>query len=160
MGVVLTAVTHAVMAVELAAITAWAARRGWEVEVDFEHGTVAAKTTHPKTKTVIVFHADLDGYPAIPPAWTCRNEDGVVSLAAFPRAGQRPGVSGSIFHSNNVICAPWNRLAYAAHAGPHTDWVDLTAWKSVATEYTQAQTIADMLNTLWLHLAVSPGTAQ
>ena len=160
--VVPSAVTDAVMAVELPAITAWAARRGWDVDVDVKCRTVAAKTVHPKSGAVIVFHADLDEYPAIPPAWTCRDADGVVSLAAFPRPGQQPGVSGSIFHTNNVICAPWNRLAYAANGGPHGDWEDLTAWKNAAAGagYTQAHTIPDMLNTIRLHLVVSPGTVQ
>jgi hypothetical protein len=121
---------------------------------------VVAKTVHPTNGVPIVFHAEIDGYPAIPPAWTCRDEDGVVTPAAFPVAGTLVGVAGSVFHPNNVICAPWNRLAYASHGGPHGDWGELTAWKNAAAAQTQAHTIADMLDTLRLHLAVSPGTAR
>jgi hypothetical protein len=152
------AVTRAVVATEMVAATAWCDRHGWTVAVTEDGLHVDATTAHPVTGTVIVFHADLDGYPAIPPVWTCRDQDGHVGPATFPLPGERPGIPGSIFHGNQVICAPWSRLAYAGHGGPHSDWGDLTAWKTIAG-VTQAHTIADMLNALAVHLAASKAVA-
>jgi hypothetical protein len=55
------------------------------------------------------------------------------------------------------ICAPWNRLAYAVHGGPHNDWGTTTDWKQAAATSTQAHTLPDMLSALRLHLQYSPG---
>lgn len=151
-------VTQAVVAAETPAVTAWAMRHRWTVTFAQDDTHLDAATIHPVTKNPIVFHAELDGYPAIPPAWTCRDADGNVTPATFPMPGQRPAVPGSIFHPNHVICAPWNRLAYGSHGGPHSDWADQSGWKTIGG-VTQAHTIADMLNSLALHLAPSPATA-
>jgi hypothetical protein len=77
--------------------------------------------------------------------------------ATFPTGGQIPGVTGSIFHPNRLICAPWSRPAYGEHGGPHSDWGGQTNWTSAATGYTKADTLADMLSQIAMHLAVSPG---
>ncbi|SFG26973.1 hypothetical protein SAMN02787118_11817 [Streptomyces mirabilis] len=152
-------VTRAVMAGETPAVTAWAERHQWRVRVDPDSQTLTAVTTHPATNTLVLFHADLTGYPALPPAWTCRDDQGCSPHDAFPLAGTGPVITGSVFHPNPVICAPWNRLAYSEHSGPHADWGGLTEWKTAAPASTRAHTLADMLNTLRLHLAASPGMA-
>ncbi|TDO06606.1 hypothetical protein EV580_6707 [Mycobacterium sp. BK086] len=154
-------VARAVIDAEMAAVAAWAARNGWDVRIDIDGGVegpvLQARTAHPVTHVPIVFYAELHDYPVLPPAWTCRDAAGAVSAAAFPLAGTRPGLSGSIFHGALVLCAPWNRLAYGAHGGPHADWTDLTAWKSIGG-VTQAHTLADMLASIAVHLSASPGT--
>jgi hypothetical protein len=155
--VVPTTVTQEVVRGETAAVTSWAARRGWTVQVDVDALTLTAVTTHPACGVTLTFRAALDGYPALPPAWTCHNAAGESPRSAYPAAGSRPGVSSSIFHANPVICAPWNRLAYAEHSGPHGDWGGQTNWKDVDTNFTRAQTLADMLAALHLHLSASPG---
>lgn len=152
-------ITQAVLAAEMPAIAAWVNRHSWEIRSDPAALTLDASTVHPVTATVIVFHAELSDYPTIPPAWTCRDAQGVVTPSVFPVGGSRPGGPGSIFHPQLVICAPWNRLAYAVHGGPHNDWVDLSGWKNVPGGHTQAHTLSDMLSTLAFHLAVSPRTA-
>jgi hypothetical protein len=152
-------VERAVLTAEAPAIEAWAARAGWAVHVDAGGRVLTAWTIHPVTRTVIVFHADLEGYPAIPPAWSCRDENGDVTPSAFPLPGSRIGIPGSIFHAAMLICAPWNRLAYGVHGGPHTDWTALTEWKTVPGDVTRAHTLADMLSVIALNLAASPGTA-
>jgi hypothetical protein len=152
-------VTRAMLAAETPAIMAWAARHGWDIRIDEGALTLDAATVHPASQATIVFHADLDDYPALPPAWTCRDSAGEAIPSAFPLAGTRPGVPGSIFHPGLVICAPWNRLAYAVHGGPHNDWGELTVWKTVSGGHTQAHTLADMLTALAVHLSVSPAAA-
>lgn len=152
-------VTRAVMADESLAITAWGVRRDWKIQIDDSELVLRAQTIHPQSKVPIVFHANLEGYPAMPPAWTCQDLDGAVSPAVFPAPGTRQGVTGSIFHPGLIICAPWNRLAYSIHGGPHNDWTDLSQWRTVGAGTTQAHTLADMLTTIALHLAASPATA-
>lgn len=153
-------VTREVVAGELPAIASWADRHGWDVTFDAVALRVAARTKHPAASgptsgTTVVFHADVAGYPAHPPAWWCGSSP--ADRGGYPAPGTAPGVSGSVFHTQPCICAPWNRLAYAAHCGPHSDWQHLGEWKSTGMEYTQAHTLGDMLSTLRLHLQHSPG---
>lgn len=148
-----TVVTAAAVDAEFPAVTAWAARRpGWTIRYDATTLTLYAGTVHPVTSQPITITADLTGYRAVPPAWTITGPDGT-----FPTAGQIPGVPGSIFHPNRLICAPWNRLAYGEHGGPHADWGGQTSWTSVGAGYTKGDTLGDMLSQIALHLAVSPG---
>lgn len=160
MAAIPIAVTQAVIASELSAITAWAGRNThWSVSADIEALQLTAETLHPVTEAKLRIIADLDGYPGIPPRWQFVDPStGEPTPQAFPLGGAIPGISGSIFHGNRVICAPWSRLAYAEFNGPHGDWGPLTNWKSAAPTYTKADTLADMLDQIALHLSVSPGT--
>lgn len=161
----MTEVTKAVMADELPAITAWAARHAWDLSYDPESFKGRALVAHPHLDDqTVVFWFAVDGYPnRQPPAWWCGGDGTLVSVdrADYPRpsATPPPGLpNGSIFHTNPVICAPWNRLAYGVHGGPHTDdWLALAAWKTYGTGYTQAHTIPDMLSALSIHLDRSDG---
>jgi hypothetical protein len=160
----MTAVTEAVMASELPAVTAWASRSGWDVQYDAESFRGRALAPHPHVDgQVVVFWFAVDGYPnRQPPAWWCGGDGTVVSVnkADYPRPPTNPPAGppeGSIFHTNPVICAPWNRLAYGVLQGPHSDWATLAAWKTYATDKTQAHTIADMLSALSIHLGRSDG---
>jgi len=98
----------------------------------------------------------LDDYRVIPPAWRFldpRNSTDVAQ-AAFPAPGAFG--PGSILHTNGVICAPWNRLAYATETGLHNNWTDLTKWESLEPNYTQARSIPDMLARIRAEVALSP----
>ncbi len=150
-------VTQAVMDGESAAIAAWADRHQWSIDSASDGSALIARASHPVTGNHVDFHADLTGYPAVPPAWTCQDEAGASGSRAYPAPGTTPAITGSIFHTLPVICAPWNRLAYVVHNGPHSDWGAPTEWKTAGPSYTQAHTIADMLAALRLHLLVSPG---
>lgn len=82
---------------------------------------------------------DCTNYPALPPAWRWFD----------PRSGQcdAPGATpkgSGYFHSNGVICAPWNRLAYKQQdpRGPHGDWT-IGQWKS-NTRTGACKTLASM----------------
>lgn len=151
-------ITRAVIATdELVAITAWANRHHWDVALDLESLRLIAATPHPVTGDEIEFHGDFEGYPAQAPAWWCGSSPSDKTGYPGPATSPVAGLQGSIFHSNPCICAPWNRLAYAAHGGPHGDWGTTTDWKQAGAGYTQAHTIPDMLGALRLHLRHSPG---
>jgi hypothetical protein len=152
-----TAVTQAVIDDVRVPITAWAARCGWDVTLDTAELTLIAVTSHPKIDATVTFHAELDQFPGIPPAWTCRTPDGQNIKSAYPAAGVAPGIPSSIFHPNGLICAHWNRFAYQGHGGPHNDWGELADWKTAGPGTAHADTLPDMLALLRLHLTYSPG---
>lgn len=151
-------ITRVVIATdEQAAITAWASRHHWDVALDLDALRLTASTLHPATGQTVTFNGDFEGYPAQAPAWWCGTVPSDKASYPAPMATAVPGLQGSVFHPNPCICAPWNRLAYAAHQGPHSDWGTTTDWKQAAPTYTQAHTIPDMLAALRLHLQHSPG---
>lgn len=65
-------------------------------------------------------------YTAEPPAWHWYNPD----TGKLDQRADTPQPAG-FFHSNGVICAPWNRLAYKSidGRGPHSDW-QIGDWRS------------------------------
>lgn len=157
-----TVITRAVVTEELPAVLAWAARRpGWTVAFDDPALHLDVTTIHPAVGAPLLIQADLQGYRAVPPAWRFLYSDAAEQATAspFPLAGTHPLIQGSIFHSNRVICAPWNRLAYKENGagGLHDDWGGLANWTTAAAGHTRADTLADMLSQIALHLSVSPG---
>lgn len=153
-------VTTAVVQSEMAGVTGWCGRHsGWQVDLDDIGMQLLVTTTHPVTGALVRITADLAGYPAVPPAWRLDSgEPGAPGSNGFPQAGSVVAGAGSIFHPNGVVCAPWNQLAYSENGGPHGDWGALTNWRSAGPGSTRADTLADMLSQLQLHLLASPGT--
>jgi hypothetical protein len=70
---------------------------------------------------------EADQYPALPPIWRWCGPGG----SMVDDARVTPNGGSGYFHSNGVLCAPWNRLAYSTmdSRGPHGDWT-LGDWKS------------------------------
>jgi hypothetical protein len=140
---------------ELGAARAWASRHGWAIHWDHNGLLLRVATYHARASRLVEVTGQLDGYRAIPPAWRfVRPGTGETGKEWFPAAGP-----GSVFHGNIVICAPWNRLAYAEHGGPHGDWSGAPAWLQVSGT-TIAHTIGDMLAAIDAHLRQSPGMMQ
>jgi hypothetical protein len=149
-------VTIATVEAELPAMRAYADRHSWAIDWRPDSLLLLADGAHPDGSPLRL-HADVEGYRAQPPAWR------VIPPAAetpdpyrFPQAGTLPGGIGSICHSSKVFCAPFNRLAYKVHSGPHDDWGGPTAWLNVRGQV-RATTLADMLATIVSHLHHSPG---
>jgi hypothetical protein len=157
-GLPLTLVKAAVEE-EIAPAAAWATRHQWLLRARVDELTLRAATYHPAVSRIVEFRADLDDYPAFPPAWRCVTPGTDESPpSAWPIAGQLAGVSGSIFHPALVLCAPWNRLAYKDQNpnGVHEDWT-IASWRTFGGGLTKADHLADMLDQIHLHLAASPG---
>lgn len=157
MTVVPADTTRAILEEEAERALSWASRHGWELQVDLEALVVTGSVEHP-VEGVGTLHltGDVSGYRAIPPAWTFIDpETGQVTKQAFPAPGSGPAGS-SIFHPKPVICAPFNRLAYKQHGGPHQDWSAPSNWMDVSG-YVVAYTVADMLAVIDVHLRYSPG---
>lgn len=149
------AVARASVEAELDAARVWAIRHAWILKWDQGTMRLRAATYHHPVGRLVEVSALTDGYRAIPPAWTfVRPGTDETSRADFPAACALPGI-GSIFHPHAVICAPWNRLAYSEHDGPHNNWSGPAAWLQVR-EGTIAHTIPDMLAIIDMHLRASP----
>jgi len=149
-------VTLAVLEQELPAAHRWAARHAWTLDADLDALQLTATTHHPADHAELILVGEFTGYRAIPPAWRFIDPaTGQPGPRAFPAPGSPPGGS-SIFHPMPVLCAPWNRLAYAEVGGPHGDWGAAAGWLNAAN-YSKAHTIADMLATVEAHLRSSPG---
>lgn len=137
---------------ELGAARTWASRHGWAMQWNPADLLLRAATYHLPAGRLIEVTGQLDGYRAVPPAWHfVRPGTDETGKDWFPAPGP-----GSVFHGNIVICAPWNRLAYAEHGGPHGDWSGPAGWLQVSGT-TVACTIADMLAAIDAHLRQSPG---
>ena len=61
-------------------------------------------------------------------------------------------------HGNRgIICAPFNRLAYNSHQGPHSDWGGPAQWMTAGPQYVHAVTIGDMLQSILRDFSFSKG---
>lgn len=143
---------------ELPAAVAWAEvhalEHSWnESELTFELRLTGGGD--PNTAEAYLLQGGFDDYRVLPPAWRFLDPRDAADIGppAYPQAGAFPG--GSVLQTTGMICAPWNRLAYAS--GPHPEWGDAAAWQTIAREYTQADRIPDMLARLLAEVKLSPG---
>jgi hypothetical protein len=139
---------------------AWAERNGWDLAFDLDQLALRASAKHPHDDTPLFLTADFSSYRALPPAWRFVNEHGVEEKLAYPAPGPLPEGRASIFHTQPVICAPFNRLAFKnpEKDGPHAgDWGDAARWTRVPGAFARAHTIADMLMIIDTHLSYSKG---
>jgi len=115
----------------------------------------------PASEERFFLAGEFRGYKALPPAWEFYDaewkERALKQL--YPAAAGPPG-KGSIFHTKPVICAPFNRLAYKEHGGPHEDWGGPAQWLNAGKDYVQAHTISDMLAVVARDLAYGCGRMQ
>jgi hypothetical protein len=153
-----TETTIAVVEYELRGAEAWAARHGWKLTFSATLLSLTAEMLHPIDGSRLRLRANVVGYRAVAPAWEFVDPDSDASRRSdFPAPGAVDGKS-SIFHSQPVICAPFNRLAYAEGNGPHKgDWGSATGWLNVSGDIVRATTLGEMLAVIELHLSCSPG---
>lgn len=151
--------TLAALEEEMPGIQAYATRRGWSVEWNPETLRLIFLGKHPCDNTPMRVVAAVDGYRALPPAWTFAPPEGQpVGGSFFPQGGSPPAMS-SIFHQcHKVICAHFNRLAYSDHGGPHGDWRGPANWlEQKGKGHVYAERLADMFAVILVHLRASKG---
>jgi hypothetical protein len=152
-------VTIAVVEEELPAAHAHAGRHGWRLAWLPNDLLLHADGTHPADKSRMRLQGNLADYRALPPIWTCYELDANgTAKPRFPKGGSVPGVGASMFIDPGVICAPFNRLAYATpeYQGPHGNWGGPAKWLDVRG-YVRATCLGEMLAQIILHLQSSPG---
>ena len=138
---------------ELVGATAWAARHTVELEwleTDLE---LRAVFTHPVSAERFFLRGVFDDFRYLPPILTFNDEvwGGALVPVNYPRV-LRPQFGSTLFIMNNrtpVICAPFNRLAYAEQGGPHGDWQGPSNWLSAGQAgQVKAHFIGDMLQAI------------
>jgi hypothetical protein len=150
-------VSVAMLAAEFPSAASWAGRHGWDLVLDASALAVTAKFNHPAGGRLTLV-GGFDDYPALPPSWRFVDEAGDPTPAAWPLPGSVPGLS-SIFiriGKGPVICAHFNRHAYADYGGPHGNWGGASRWRDVE-EGAKAMTLGDMLAVVARHVAASAG---
>lgn len=149
-------VTRAVLEGELPPARSLADRLGWSMSFDSDRFLLEFGFAHSRADRRLLLLAAVDGYKALPPAWRFLDPaTRAEGKAAWPAPGSVAGKS-SIFHNKPVLCAPFNRLAYSIHDGPHNDWGGPEAWLSVnKPDQVRAVTIAEMMQVIRLHVSAS-----
>jgi hypothetical protein len=148
------------LAEEIPAALQWAATLGVTIDWDEAARVLTSRFQGASQVEGQIEHYLLIGsfedYRAVPPTWRFVDPrtDAAIGAAALPQGAL---ASGSVFHGNGVICAPWSRDAYGDRNGPHQDWTDATNWQTTAPQHTQANTIADMLARIFAEIQLSPG---
>jgi hypothetical protein len=125
---------------ELKVLESWSSRHGLRIDYDPSVLRVIARVVSRIDHEVYVVELTLDDYRALPPAIQFihpgTGERG--TPRCFPQGGR------GYFHNQPVFCAPWNRLAYGPHGGPHNDW-QLVGWEAQAQRHSPNHTtLADM----------------
>lgn len=122
---------------DLAALKVWAELNRWVL--DWRPGQLLLGVSMRSAVDGESYELEiaLDGYRALPPSFQfVRSSSGERGThRCYPRGGR------GYFHTLPVICAPWNRLAYAAHGGPHGDWA-MANWHTYRANHRR---LGDML---------------
>ena len=158
------AATDAAIADELPGAMAWATRRQIVMDTRFiPVRTLRFVLVQPESNEEFYLQATFEDYRAHPPLWQWYDESwsSTDALHLSPRPGTRPAeLGGSMFIKHNgkgLICAPFNRLAYGAHEGPHSDWGSLAQWMTAGEGYVHAVKLGDMLSSILRDFRLSSG---
>ena len=152
--------TQIVIESEIRGAQAWAERRGFSCVWNPEALELRTVLHQPRDATEFYLRARFDNYRAFAPEWTFSdsNWSRVGELWDFPKPiiNPAPPTGSTIlqFNQRAVICAPFNRLAYASYSGPHQDWSGPEQWmaasvKTSANGQVRADTVGDMLQVIY-----------
>ncbi len=146
---------------ELEGAHTWATRHGVSLKWHPDKLEIHVEMEQTSTGDMFYLLGRFENYREEPPEWLFCDERwvGIVDRKYFP---QPQSVSiGSTFLSNSpkapVICAPFNRLAYAEHDGPHNDWGGSAQWITPKSGSVYAAKIGDMLQVIRRDLNASNG---
>ena len=145
---------------ELPGAKAWAERHAVSLLWVPESLEIRLTLIQPETNDRFFLRGRFDDYRELAPVWTFMDaewSDGT-RQQLFPRPAPPPSGGASIFHTQPVICAPFNRLAYKQHNGPHNDWGGPAGWLTAgAPNEVRAHFVGDMLSVIHQHFVVTRG---
>ena len=145
-------VTVAAFASELEPAQMWADEEQLQFEWNLPEKVLRVTFVRDDSAERFYLRGRFDDYKALPPIWEWCDADwsNAGDRRLSPEATQTPyGSSVFLDHRGTaIICAPFNRLAYADHGGPHNNWGELTHWMTVGQGVVYAVTIGDMLHTI------------
>lgn len=145
---------------ELPGAQAWAKRCRTPLVWVPEGLEIRVTLTQPDSGELFYLRGRFDNYRAVAPAWVFTDAEWTAEPGPqfFPRPAPTPLGAPSVFHAQPVICAPFNRLAYKEHNGPHPDWGGPAQWLTagVAGQVT-AHYLGDMVSVIYQHFVVTRG---
>lgn len=146
---------------ELPGARAWAERRDAPLTWVPDLLELRVALSQPETRDLFYLQGRFDGYRELPPTWSFTDVawTAPASLSLFPKVSSTPYGSPLFIMATSgpVICAPFNRLAYAVHGGPHGDWT-LAAWLAAGQAgQVRADCIGDMLSIIHRDFMLSRG---
>lgn len=148
------------MEAEIEGAQSWADRHAVALEWIGAALELRATLRQPGTGMLFFLLGKFAEYKALPPAWTFAGEEWLVTgRPAFPKPTQTP-FGSSIFvlsNQNPVICAPFNRLAFADQGGPHADWGGAANWLVAGPSQIHAETVGEMLQAVHRDLSYTRG---
>lgn len=135
---------------ELTAARLWAERHVVPLTWLPSATEIRAVLTQPETEELFYLRCILDDYRRLPPAWTFTDEtwEAEPAMHLFPLVSATQFGAPLFIRGKNgpIICAPFNRLAYAEHKGPHGDWRGPTNWLTAGqANQVKAHYLGDML---------------
>ncbi len=141
------AVTIATVRQELADAAGLLREQGWHINPSLleQNQTFMATIASPVDREIYQFEFDCGDYPAMPPV--IDPVDIRTGLKGSPSAF--PNSHDSFSHPNNVICIQFNRKAYSAFGGPHSEW-NIEQWQTLLPG---VSSIGEMLNMLGYRLS-------
>lgn len=159
MSLVQPDVSRAAAVDEMLGVAAWVSRHSaWKVTLGRDELRLLAEVDHPRQgQGRLYLVAELDDYRVLPPAWRFVDGSGDSPRGAWPAPAPITLGQASIFHTQPVLCAPFNRLAYKQEGGPHGNWGPPTNWLADRPGYVRATHLGEMLAAINMHLSVSPG---
>ena len=158
-----TAVSVAAIVGELKGAATWLKRN--KVKVDdslIDNLILRVSFIQPKTGDRFFLQGTFDNYKIWPPMWDWFDEtwsDNEGKHLSPARASiTRPMFFEDDPRDKGIICAPFSRLTYGMHGGPHSDWRTLEDWnKYKHPKIMHADTIGDMLQLIQYDLVHSAG---
>lgn len=134
---------------ELESARAWGERHQVPITWKPEALELRAVLVQPSTGSEFYLRGRFDNYRELPPEWAfCSPDWRKRGKQYFPARPSRTPFGSPILHSNGLICAHFNRLAYKSHGGPHADWGGPAQWITSDDRYAYADVIGDMLQVI------------
>ena len=118
------------IASELEGALRWAARHDIDVSTELlAERILRVVLVQEQSRRRFFLQGKFDQYKALPPEWDWRDEnwlnDGSRSLSPQPESTPFGNSMFIVYQDKAIICAPFNRLAFRHHGGPHRNWGDL-----------------------------------
>ena len=146
-------IVEATLNVELPGAMEWAKRHGISVTSLLPEARILRVVlVQQNAQEEFFLQGCFDQYKVLPPIWDWRDESWTEHShpTLSPERRDTPfGPSMFLPHQNEaIICAPFNRLAFNTHGGPHQDWGDPAQWMTPRHPWVHAVMIGDMLQAI------------
>lgn len=150
--------TIAILSNEIKNALSFCEKKGFEANYEIETLRLKIKIRQKSTSEIFYLIGEFENYPALPPKWYFSDEKwNLKNERIFYPKPTNSKFGSSIFHTNPVLCAPFNRLAYQQEGGPHNDWGGLANWKNVQGQMAKATTVADMIALIYRDFSITTG---